>query len=307
MASDAEWPIVVGLGELLWDCFADGRKPGGAPANVAFQACQLGCEGIVCSRVGRDPLGDELVAFLASQGLKTDWVQRDREHPTGTVTVDASQPDHPRYVIHENVAWDHLECGDATAALAGRAAAVCFGTLAQRCEASRAAIRRILASVGPQCLVVYDVNLRQHFYDRQWIATSLDRADVVKLNADEAAVLDRLMDWNAPDMRSFARKVQQTHGVATVCVTRAERGCLLAVGDDWVESPGVRVELSAGADAVGAGDAFTAALIVGQLRRWPAAAQASFANAVGALVASRPGAMPPLRDAFAQLLKTRPP
>jgi fructokinase len=301
--SDSQRPIVVGLGELLWDCFADGRKPGGAPANVAFQACQLGCEGIVCSRVGQDSLGDELVRFLASQGLKTDGIQRDPAHPTGTVTVDASRPDHPRYAIHENVAWDHIEFGEGAAELARSASAVCFGTLAQRCDASRSAIRRFLSSVAPHCLVVYDVNLRQHFHDRAWIEASLDRSQVVKLNADEVHALDRLLGWNSSDERSFARKVQKTHDVAVVCITQAERGCLLAAGDDWVQSPGVRVEL---ADAVGAGDAFTAALILGQLRGWPPAAQASFANSVGAMVASRPGAMPVLRDEFARLLEAYP-
>ena len=61
--------IVVGLGEALWDCFADSRRPGGAPANVAFGAFQLGYRGIVCSRVGADALGDELLAYLTDQEL----------------------------------------------------------------------------------------------------------------------------------------------------------------------------------------------------------------------------------------------
>lgn len=291
--SRSEPPIVVGLGELLWDCFADARRPGGAPANVAFQAGQLGCQGIVVSRVGRDPLGDELVAFLASQGLDTGWVQRDAVHATGTVTVDTSRADHPTYVIHENVAWDHLEASADLKDLMGRSAAVCFGTLAQRWPDSRQAIHAALDAARPDCLVVYDVNLRQQWYQRSWIEQSLSRSRIVKLNGDEAAVLAELLETGAGDHVAFARAVQQRYGVDTVCITLAERGCLLVASDEVVDSPGVRVDV---VDAVGAGDAFTAALIVSRLRAWPLAAQAAFANRVGALVASRPGAMPILRE-----------
>lgn len=296
--SQSASPIVVGLGEILWDCFADSRRPGGAPANVAFHACQLGCRGIVCSRVGSDALGDELIAFLQSQGLQTDWVQRDPGHATGTVTVDLSRPEHPRFVIHEDAAWDHLEFDAGLEDLMRRAAAVCFGTLAQRCDASRQAIQRAIAAAPPGCLVVYDVNLRQHWYDRDRVEASLRASRIVKLNAEEVIDLDGLLGLESPDQERFCRAIQGRYGVETVCVTRGERGCLLVGPDGVVDDPGVPVQL---ADAVGAGDAFTAALILGQLRRWPLEAQASFANAVGALVASRPGAMPVLREEFSRL------
>ncbi len=293
-----ELPIVVGLGEVLWDCFAESRLPGGAPANVAFHACQLGCRGIVCSRVGQDPLGDELLAFLVGQGLETDWVQRDRVHPTGTVTVDTSRPDHPRFIIHENVAWDALDFDAATEMLMGRAAAVCFGTLAQRSPGSRQTIQRTIRAVRPDCLVVYDVNLRQHFYDRERLEASLRAAAIVKLNAEEVIEIDKLLGLDSPDQERFARALQERYGVDTVCITRGDRGCLLVGPDRIVDDPGTPVRV---ADAVGAGDAFTAALILARLRRWPLESQASFANAVGALVASRPGAMPLLREEFTRL------
>jgi len=298
MTSQADKPIVVGLGELLWDCFADRRLPGGAPANVAFHACQLGCLGIACSRVGQDALGDELVEFLRSQGLRTDWVQRDGDHCTGTVTVDTSRPECPRFTIHEDVAWDYLQFDGALEELASRADAICFGTLAQRSPQSRRTIHRAVRAAGAACLVVYDVNLRQHFFDRDWVEPSLATSRVVKLNADEVVQLDKLLGLGEPGHEGFARAIRGRFGVETVCVTRGEQGCLLVGPEQAVDGPGVRVKL---ADAVGAGDAFTAALILGQLRGWPLERQAGFANAVGALVASRPGAMPPLRDEFARL------
>ncbi len=296
-------PVVVGLGEVLWDCFEGSRLPGGAPANVAFQASQLGCLGIVCSRVGRDALGDELLAFLQGQGLRTDWIQRDPMRPTGTVTVDATSPDHPRYTIHEDVAWDHLQFDAALEDLAGQADAICFGTLARRSRRSRETIHRAVQSARSACLIVYDVNLRQHYYEREWIEQSLRMAHVVKLNAEEVIEIDKLLEFESRDQEHFASTVRDRYGIDTVCVTRTERGCLLVAPEGTIEDPGRPVRV---ADTVGAGDAFTAALIFAWLRAWPLAAQASFANAAGALVASRSGAMPPLGEELARLVAEYP-
>ena len=298
--NETDRPIVVGLGELLWDIFPDMRRPGGAPANVAFQAEQLGCRGIVCSRVGQDELGDELLEFLSEQGLTTESIQRDAVHPTGTVTVDTRRADHPRYIIHEHVAWDHLVLNDDLKQLMGRAAAVCFGTLAQRSGPSRAAIQGALLAVPRHCLVVCDVNLRQQWYDRESIELSLAKSHFVKLNGDEAEVLADLLEVGTGAHLSFAEAIQRRFGVEVVCITRAADGCLMIGRDEVVDQPGVEVRV---ADAVGAGDAFTAAWIYGRLHGWPLEAQASFANKVGALVASRPGAMPSLRPELASLIK----
>lgn len=293
-------PLVIGLGEVLWDIFADSRRPGGAPANVAFQASQLGCRGIVLSRVGRDPLGRELLAFLASQGMATECIQQDPVHATGTVTVDTSEPAHPRFVIHEDVAWDYLEFDELWEALAGQAAAICFGTLAQRWPVSRHTIHRVLQAARPGCLIVYDVNLRQRWYQRDWVEASLAAAGWAKLNTEEAAELARLLELGQGDDVALARTLQERYGLEAVCITRAQRGALLVSGQTVVDQPGEHVEV---VDTVGAGDAFTAAWIAAGLWQWPPAAQVAFANRVGALVASRPGAMPPLREEFAQLAK----
>jgi fructokinase len=177
---------------------------GGAPANVAYHAAQHGHPGVVYSRVGRDPLGDALVEYLASKGVGTQTIQRDDAHPTGTVTVDASDPNDPRYVIHEDVAWDHLAITPQTEALMRSAGAVCFGTLAQRHPASRATIHRAL-DAAQGALRVYDVNLRQAWYAREWVEASLARADVVKLNRDEVGVLDGLLAIDAGDPVGFCQ------------------------------------------------------------------------------------------------------
>lgn len=290
--------VVVGLGELLWDCFGDERHPGGAPANVAFHADQLGLRGVVCSRVGGDALGTELVDYLRDRRLTTEFVQRDAGRPTGTVTVETSPAGEPSYVIHEGAAWDAIALTPELDALLPRAAAICFGTLAQRSEQSRETIHAAIAQAR-DATIVYDVNLRQTWYERAWIERSMRAADVVKLNSDEVTVLGRLLDIDAHDNVAFANALRERFGVKTTCVTRAADGCLVASDGEAVDVGGVKVKV---ADAVGAGDAFTAAFIAALLKRWPLENAARLANAVGATVASRSGAMPPLREEFAALM-----
>ena len=294
---------VAGLGEVLWDCYPDSRKPGGATSNVAFHASQLGCEGFVISRVGDDSDGREIVDFLQRQGLSTVAVQTDFEKPTGTVTVDVSDSGHPSFVIHEDVAWDRLEFDRPLADLAGTLDAVCFGSLAQRSPGSRDAILQCLYETPDDCLIVYDVNIRQQFYDRIGVERSLQAANILKLSLDEVALLNSLLDLgidvsSGSVEREFALQIREQFEVELVCITRAERGCFVASENEAIDLPGIAVEL---ADAVGAGDAFTAALIVSQLEGWPLESAAGFANRVGTLVASHPGAMPILKDEYQKL------
>jgi len=214
------------------------------------------------------------------------------------VTVDTSNPSRPIFTIHEDVAWDNIEFDDELAALMAKASAVCFGTLAQRNPQSRETIGKCLQAAH-HALIVYDVNIRQHWYERDWIESSMRAADIVKLNIDEVAVLADVLETGPADPRDFADVVCGRFGVQMVCITRAEDGCMLATGDETVEAAGLTVEV---ADAVGAGDAFTAALIFAHLQGWPLSGSADFANRVGALVASQTGAMPFLADEYRAII-----
>jgi fructokinase len=164
---------IVGLGEVLWDELPAGRQLGGAPANFAYHAGALGADARVVSRVGRDDLGRDLIARLEELGISTACIELDAERPTGTVSVELSADGQPRYLIHENVAWDALH-GDEPAHLAESAAhAVCFGTLAQRDPRSRQTIRTLLAEAPRVALRIFDINLRQDYYSRAVIEDSL--------------------------------------------------------------------------------------------------------------------------------------
>lgn len=293
---------VVGLGEVLWDVFPDRRRPGGATANVAFHASQLGCYGIVCSRVGADRGGDELVHYLDSQGIDTRYVQRDEELPTGMVTVTPGErPDQHTFRIHEDVAWDRIAWGDRLEQLAQSTAAVCFGTLAQRSHVSSRTIHRFLAAMPESSLKVFDMNIRQNDLDFTMLERSFMKATIVKMNSEEAAILNRWLPKCPTGEVRIAEWIIHTYDVKLVCVTRGSHGCLLvSQTGEVVESP--MNELVEVVDTVGAGDAFTAALIYAQLQGWVLPVTGIFANSVGSLVVSRAGAMPPLRQEFDDLV-----
>jgi fructokinase len=288
---------VIGLGEVLWDCFPTHRLPGGAPANVAFHAQQLGLTAAAATRVGTDPLGDELRGVLRQQGLRTDLVQHDAEHGTGTVTVEFGAAG-TQYTFLENSAWDFLEATDEWIDAASHARAICFGTLAQRKPRSRESIHALLEAANSECLIVYDVNLRPPHYEREFIHESLRRARIVKLNDDEVRVLTAMFNTGTTTDDEFAHWVMETYRAQLVCITRGAAGAMAVTADEFCEESGIPTTV---ADTVGAGDAFTAALIWSRFRNWPLKRSLSFANQLGALVASRPGAMPDLREEIAAL------
>ncbi len=291
-------PEFIGLGELLWDCFPDRRLPGGAPANVAFDVQQLGLSAATVTRVGCDALGDEICGFLKSQGLSIDLVQRDPLHGTGTVTVEPTLTG-TTYTFLPDSAWDFLAPQPELIAAMQSARAICFGTLAQRSTISRETIHFCLAAASPDCLIVYDVNLRPPFYEREWIERSLRRARIVKLNDDEVRVLSQMFATGTNSDLDFARHLlNEQPQLELVCVTRGANGCLAVSRTEVVDAPGIAVQV---VDTVGAGDSFTAALIQTRLAGWPLRRSVEFANRVGSLVASRPGAMPVLRDELAAL------
>lgn len=296
---------VVGLGEVLWDCFPDQQHPGGAPANFAFHARQLGLLGVVCSRVGDDDLGRKFRAYLQAHGLSDEFLQHDPEHPTGRVDVNLARPDDPQYTFVENSAWDHLAATDEALDLMRRAAAICFGTLAQRSAQSRATIHRCLNAAPPDCTILYDVNLRSPWYAPEWIESSLAAADIVKINDEERQILTRMLEFPAtgdddPARADFAHALRERFGVDLVCITRGAQGAFLCDAEGFVTAAAEPIRV---ADPVGAGDAFTAALYYAVTRGWASATICRFANQFAGLVAAQHGAMPQLRDELQRLLK----
>src|SRR5688572_18490318 len=186
-------PLIVGIGEVLWDMLPGGKQLGGAPANFAYHANALGARGAVVSRVGNDDFGREILVRLRDLGLDAAHVSVDPDHPTGTVDVRVDAGGVPEYVIHEGVAWDFLQVHPDWGRFAGRADAVCRGSLAQRSPVSRLAIRTFAAVAQPTCLHVFDVNLRQQFYSWELLEENLGATHILKLNDAELPVVCELL------------------------------------------------------------------------------------------------------------------
>jgi fructokinase len=279
---------IVGIGEVLWDLLPSGRQLGGAPFNFVFHCHQLGHPAVVVSRVGRDDFGREIQAALRERALSDDFVQVDAERPTGTVQVTLDGNGQPEFQIVEDVAYDRIAPEPSWDALFGQAVAVCFGTLVQRTPPARDAVHRAL-SLARNALIICDVNLRQHFFDRATIESSLNASRWVKLNESELVTLEPLLELSGRSPSALLRDLRRRHAIELACLTRGEHGCLVQTDDEEIAVAGRPVRV---ADTVGAGDAFTAGLLAKTLEGRSLAEAAVFANKLASRVASLPGGTP---------------
>ena len=298
--SDKVAPVVVGIGEVLWDMLPDGKQLGGAPANFAYHARALGADGFVISCVGDDPLGRELLDRLRNVGLAQRYVAVDGRHPTGTVDVHLDADGKPYFVIHEDVAWDYLRPNPDFGEVIGVADAVCFGSLAQRSPVSRATLGDLLTAAPDHCLRVFDVNLRQRFYSRDVILNGLLAADVAKLSDEELPVIAQLLRIPGDDERAWTERLLDEYGLQLLVLTRGAHGSVLHGPNGRSEHPGFPAKV---ADTVGAGDAFTAAVVMGLLRSLELETINEHANRVASYVCSQPGAMPKLPEELPALFR----
>jgi len=276
---------ILCVGEILWDALPNGLFLGGAPFNVASHLHALGEEVAFVSRVGDDVLGEEALRRLRARGLDAELMQVDGARPTGFVRVDLDAPDDPGYEIVAPAAWDAIASTDRLEQRAEQAAALVFGSLAQRADPSRSTIQALCRT---DAMGVFDVNLRPPHDDRAIVEHSLHAADVAKLNDEE---LDRMRSWfDLPDGPDAAMAgLAATFDCRAVCVTGGDEGARLWMkGHTW-HHPGHPVTV---ADAVGAGDAFLAAFLSGLLRERTGTRLLDRANRLGAYVAARPGAFP---------------
>ncbi|MBV9182695.1 MAG: carbohydrate kinase [Acidobacteria bacterium] len=282
-------PIVVGIGEILWDQLPWGRQLGGAPANFAYCSHLLGNQAMIASRVGDDTLGREIRERLRQLGMTDQFVELDRSHSTGTVQVNLGARGQPTFVISYPAAWDFLEITDPWQDLARSADALCFGSLAQRSATSRRTISSMLERTRPQALRVFDVNLRQEYFSADVIRSSFASATLVKVSHEELPTVSRLLEFSDATPSRFCQQALDNFSLELVAITRGENGSLLVNRRGFSEHPGFRVRVT---DAVGAGDAFTAGLVHAYLRRGSLDDISERANRLGAWVASSPGAMP---------------
>jgi fructokinase len=277
---------IVCIGEILWDVFAEIRKPGGAPLNVAMHLKQLGNSVNIVSKVGNDKNGIQLIDIIRKAGLDSNYIQNDATFQTGEVLVNLDSKGNASYEIKEPVAWDNLDFSPDLKTLSENAGIIVYGTLASRNRASRNAI---IQALNNNAVKIIDVNLRPPYTDISLIKELLLLADFAKLNTEELHIIAGWDNKKASDETELMKWLAQRYNLSTVCVTRGENGAILYDSDSIFRHSGFRVKV---ADTVGAGDAFLAGLISSLLKGNSADDSLEFACATGAFVASRVGATP---------------
>ena len=278
---------VVGLGEALWDVLPEGRKLGGAPANFAYHAGKFGLDTLAVSALGEDALAEETIQALKEHGL--NYLMPRVKYPTGTVQVTLSGDGIPAYEIKEDVAWDNITYSAEIAEVAKNCRAVCFGSLAQRNVVSRATIRQFLDDTPDDCLKIFDINLRQHFYAKDVIEESLRRCNILKINDEELVVIKRMYGYDDLDMRDFCEKILAEYKLQMLVLTCGTNGSyVFAPGlASFQDTPKVAV-----ADTVGAGDSFTGSFCAAILNGKSIEEAHRTAVRVSAYVCTQNGAMP---------------
>ncbi|MCP3965430.1 MAG: carbohydrate kinase [Lentisphaerae bacterium] len=282
--------VIVGIGEILWDIFPEGKKLGGAPCNFAYHSAAQGAEGITVSAVGEDQDGNEIIAGIKDRKLTTDYISR-APYPTGTVTVKVNDGI-PSYIIHQDTAWDNLKWTENLHTLAAQTDAVCFGSLAQRNSVTANTIYKFLDSVRESCVKIFDVNLRQNFYNEKLLRKSLGYANILKISDEELPAFAVALDFGTPSEEDLFKHLFEEFALDMLVYTRGEKGCRCICPktktDDLIpaNSPGKL------ADTVGCGDSFTAAFTVGILRGLSPHDAASHAVKVAGFVSTCSGGTP---------------
>ena len=281
---------LIGVGEILWDVIGRDEHLGGAVFNLCAHAARLGHEVCLISAVGSDARGRRALERTGELGVSTRFIQTVPGHATGAVTVTVDSAGQPSYVIHRPAAYDFAALDDAgfEQLAAWRPDWISFGTLFSMHPNARSLLTGVLQRF-PQARRFYDINLRKDSFTRDLVVELLAAADVVKLNDAEVEAVESMLGWSAVSLEDFCRNCAARFQCEAVCVTRGAQGCVLLLAGQYEEVAGHPVRV---ADAVGAGDAFAAALIHAVDAGWSARAAGAFANRLGALVASRRGAVP---------------
>lgn len=282
--------VIVGMGEALWDVLPDGKKIGGAPANFAYHVSQFGLDSCAVSAIGDDALGEELLENFDRKGV--NHLIEKVPYPTGTVQVEIDQAGIPQYEIKENVAWDNIPYTARLDSLASRTRAVCFGSLAQRNIVSRNTINRFIDAMPEKgALKVFDVNLRQGFYNKEILCNSMQKCNILKINDEELVAVSRMFGYPGIDLQDKCWILLGKYNLQMLILTCGINGSYVFTPGNVSFQPTPKVDV---ADTVGAGDSFTATFLACTLKGMPVAEAHRRAVEVSAYVCTQAGAMPTL-------------
>ena len=294
---------VISIGEVLWDIVGQEEHLGGATFNFSAHLSRLGHTVSFISAVGEDPRAKKVIDRMSRLGLSTEYLHTDNNHPTGTASVALAADGQPKFVLHRPAAYDFPQLTETQSdQLFSRPVDwIYFGTLHQVYPQARHLTADLLNRAS-SARSFYDVNLRTDGYTPALIKQLMPRATIVKLNHEEVEAIAHMFGTRHGSLEEFCRTYSALYKWEGVCVTRGSLGCAVVMDGQYLEAPGYPVQVL---DTVGAGDAFAAAFLHGLGKGWPTPAVADFANRVGAVVASRRGAIPDWTIAEADALGTK--
>jgi fructokinase len=279
---------VVCFGEILWDNLPGGRRPGGAPMNVAYHLHRLGLESKLVSSVGHDGAGQELIDFLKSIGLETSYVQVNREQKTSEVQATVNPDNHEvTYEILAPVAWDFIGLDEALTSVVEDAQAFVYGTLSARNTVSRSTLNLLLEKSPYR---IFDVNLRAPHHTKETIEQLLRPAHLAKLNKSE---LTLIAGWYNPNCRGEAECVEvllNKFKLEEMLITKGGDGASYYSHTLRYDYPAYNIDVN---DTIGSGDSFLAAFLAMKLRNEPLELMMDYSAAMGAFITSQAGACPP--------------
>lgn len=278
---------IICFGEVLWDMLPTGKLAGGAPMNVAYHLNALGVSAKVISRVGNDDLGAELLDFLKEKGIPTDLIQVDNTQSTGVVNVKLDEKGSPTYDIEMSVAWDFIENTEGVQIAVSKANILVYGSLICRNAVSK---NTLLDALKKTKIKVFDVNLREPFYDKTLIESLLSKANMVKMNEHELAIIS---SWFT-DKTDFEGQIQGLYehfNLDTLIVSQGSEGAYCFEKDKLYFQPSFKITVC---DTIGSGDAFLAGFLSEKLKGSNPQQCLLMACKMGAYVATKAGATPPI-------------
>ena len=257
---------IISLGEVLWDILPSREHLGGAPFNFAWHAHNLGHKVCFVSAVGHDQRGSRTLEQMADLGLPAQFVRREANYPTGTVTVTLDSLGLPQYVIHRPAAYDFpaLRPAEFEALLNPAPDWIYFGTLQQMSAPAHDLLLKLMTA-APAAKRFYDVNLRTNCFTPELVRNLALHSHILKLNEQEIPDLREISGLQGDSLEQFCRNCLRAFQLDAVCVTLGPKGCALLMDNEYLEAPGFSVKV---ADTIGAGDAFSAALIHGIGAGW---------------------------------------
>ena len=280
----------VCFGEVLWDNFGKEKKIGGAPLNLSIRMNSLGINTSIISQVGNDSLGDKLKFLIKRTRTTTKLISTTDNFPTSEVKVMVNKKGEAKYDITYPCAWDKIKVIKLYQDAVKKSNMLIFGSLASRDEVSR---KTLFNLINLSKFNVFDVNLRPPHFSYTTLINLMKKSDFIKFNEEELEIISKKLGSNFNSINDNIMYISKKTKTKMICVSKGENGAILFINNKYYNQNGFKVKVI---DTVGSGDSFLATILEGLISKKPYDLILKKACAIGAIVASKKGANPIIKD-----------